>query len=180
MSGRGKYLYRVVLDEVPAAAITCDPFGSGSRFVRHPDAQNVSYDPELSDTEECPSPLRVPEDLPAPIRDFQSLSPAMKLVDLYCRAGCKAHHEVSNEITWPTVTAEPAAEDMQQSIAEPEPDRFVHSSHTGHPFVSCAFRWPGGDGQTDLYCALRYGHKQPHTDQPPALRQDAVLLGATR
>lgn len=101
MSGRSKYLYRVVLDEAPAAT-TCDPFGSGARFVRHPDAQNVSYDPESSDTEERPPPLRVPEDLPAPVRDFQSLSPAMKLVDLYQLAGCKAHHERSNAITWPT------------------------------------------------------------------------------
>ncbi len=88
-----KYLYRVIVDEAPSAGWT-------DLSVRHPHAQRVSVGREMD--EERPSPLRIPADLPAPVRDFQSLSPAMKLVDLYQLAGCKAHHERSNAITWPT------------------------------------------------------------------------------
>ena len=100
MTGR-KYLYRVIVDEARTSEWT-DP------FVRHPDVQTVSVGREMD--EEHPSPLRIPTELPAPVRDFQSLSPAMKLVDLYRLAGCKAHHERSNPITWPTAT--PADSDV--------------------------------------------------------------------
>lgn len=100
MSWGRKYLYRVIVDEAPAGIE--NPTGDGSRSVRHPHAEMVQVGFEAS--EERPSPLRIPDDLPAPVRDFQSLSPAMKLVDLYQLAGCKAHHERSNPITWPAAT----------------------------------------------------------------------------
>ena len=91
---RAEYLYRVVVDEAPAG-------NNGS--VDHPDAEEVWVGMgESSSYEIHPAPLPVPANLPAPVRNYQSLAAAKAHVATYGRAGCTAHHERSNPITWPT------------------------------------------------------------------------------